>query len=194
MKEKHVLADLFFSFARIGFFTFGGGYAMISIIEDVFVERKKWLTHEEMMNLTVVAESTPGPIAVNCATYLGYSKGGFPGAALATFGVVLPSFLIIYMISLFMDNFLEITLVANAFKGIKIGVGLVIIQAAVKLMGQMKQDLLAKIFLACAFVVLLLINFFALKVSSALVMVTGGVLSLLLYVAGNKRKKGGEKA
>ena len=191
MKEKHVLMDLFFSFAKIGLFTFGGGYAMISIIEDLFVERKKWLTHEEMMNLTVVAESTPGPIAVNCATYLGYSKAGIPGAALATFGVVLPSFVIIYLISLFLDNFLDITIVANAFKGIKIGVGLVIVQAGINLMKQMKKGILPKAFLFCAFTALLLINIFSWNFSSAFVMMIGGALSLLIYVAG--KRKDGEK-
>ncbi len=85
----------FFTFAKIGLFTFGGGYAMISIIENNCVERKKWMTHDEMMNMTVIAESTPGPIAINCATFVGYKRAGIMGAVISTFGVVLPSFFVI---------------------------------------------------------------------------------------------------
>ena len=95
-----MLLTLFIIFAKIGMFTFGGGYAMISIIEDICVRQKQWITHEEMMNMTVVAESTPGPIAINCATYIGYKQRGFVGAIVATLGMITPSFLIIYLISL----------------------------------------------------------------------------------------------
>ncbi len=75
----NILLDLFLAFAKIGLFTFGGGYAMISLIENVCVEKKKWITHDDMMNVTVIAESTPGPIAINCATFVGYGRKGFPG-------------------------------------------------------------------------------------------------------------------
>ena len=114
----HILLDLFLTFAKIGLFTFGGGYAMIAMIENHCVERKGWISHDDMMNVTVIAESTPGPIAINCATFTGYKKAGILGAVTATLGIVLPSFLIIYLISMFLDNFLELTLIANAFKGI----------------------------------------------------------------------------
>ena len=116
------LLDLFLSFFKIGLFTFGGGYAMISIIENTCVEKKKWITHDDMMNVTVIAESTPGPIAINCATFVGYKHAKLPGSIAATLGVVLPSFIIIYIISMFLDNFLEIKIIANAFNGIKIAV------------------------------------------------------------------------
>ena len=92
-----LLWELFITFARIGLFTFGGGYAMISLIENACVENKRWITHDEMMTVTVVAESTPGPIAINCATYVGYRQKGLPGAAAATVGMVLPSFCIIFL-------------------------------------------------------------------------------------------------
>ena len=95
-----ILIELFLTFAKIGLFTFGGGYAMLSIIENICVEQKKWITHDEMMNITVIAESTPGPIAINCATYVGYKKGKLPGAILATLGVAIPSFIIIFVISI----------------------------------------------------------------------------------------------
>lgn len=121
--------ELFFTFVKIGLFTFGGGYAMISMIENNCVEKKAWITHDEMMDVTVIAESTPGPIAINCATFTGYKKAGFLGALVATLGIVAPSFIVIFLISMFLDNFLEITIVANAFKGIKVGVGLLILDA-----------------------------------------------------------------
>ena len=100
-----MIISLFLTFAKIGLFTFGGGYAMISIIENICVEQKNWITHDEMMNVTVIAESTPGPIAINCATYVGYKQKGICGAIAATLGVVLPSFIIIYLISIFLNNF-----------------------------------------------------------------------------------------
>lgn len=102
-----ILLELFLTFAKIGMFTFGGGYAMLSIIENACVERKKWITHEEMMNLVVIAESTPGPIAINCATFVGYKRGKLLGAIAATLGVVLPSFVIIFVISFFLEHFLD---------------------------------------------------------------------------------------
>ena len=117
-KNRGALASLFFTFARIGLFTFGGGYAMIAMIERYCVEEKQWITHDEMMNITVIAESTPGPIAINCATYVGYKQKGFSGALAATIGMILPSFCIIFAISRFLDHFLEITWIAHAFQGI----------------------------------------------------------------------------
>ena len=124
-----ILLELFLTFAKIGLFTFGGGYAMISLIEDVCVDRRGWITHDEMMDITVIAESTPGPIAINCATFVGYRRGGVLGAVLATFGVVLPSFVIIFLIAQVLDNFLAIPLIAHAFGGIKLAVGLLILDA-----------------------------------------------------------------
>ena len=96
--------SLFWTFVKIGMFTFGGGYAMISMIEDICVARKKWITHDEMMDITVIAESTPGPIAINCATYIGYKQKGIPGSIITTLGVVLPSFVIIFLLSSVLDQ------------------------------------------------------------------------------------------
>ena len=141
-----ILMELFLIFAKIGLFTFGGGYAMISLIENNCVEKKKWITHDEMMNITVIAESTPGPIAINCATYVGYKKAGIIGAIISTLGIVLPSFAVIYLISMFLDNFLEITLIANAFKGIKIAVGFLILDAAITMIKKMPKKNIAKNF------------------------------------------------
>ena len=141
------MMELFFTFVKIGLFTFGGGYAMISMIENNCVEKKAWITHDEMMDVTVIAESTPGPIAINCATFTGYKKAGFLGALVATLGIVVPSFIVIFLISMFLDNFLEITIVANAFKGIKVGVGLLILDAAITMINKMQKKKLSPIIL-----------------------------------------------
>ena len=107
---------LFFTMLKIGVFTFGGGYAMIALLENEFVSKKKWLAKDEFLNMAAIAESTPGPIAINAATYIGYKNAGVIGAFLCTLGVCIPSFVIIYAISLFFDVFLSLTVVANAFK------------------------------------------------------------------------------
>ena len=136
----NILTDLFLTFAKIGLFTFGGGYAMIALIEDSCVTRKSWITHDEMMNMTVVAESTPGPIAINCATFVGYKKAGLLGALIATLGIVLPSFAIIFAISMCLDHFLDLPLIASAFKGIKIAVGVLILDAALTMIKKMPSS------------------------------------------------------
>lgn len=181
--------ELFLIFAKIGSFTFGGGYAMISLIENNCVEKKKWITHDEMMNITVIAESTPGPIAINCATYVGYKKAGIIGAIISTLGIVLPSFAVIYLISMFLDNFLEITLIANAFKGIKIAVGFLILDAVITMIKKMP-----KTFMVCSFVTMLIINIFSLDFSSIVLMLIAGVISLVIFmVKGTPKTDGGMK-
>lgn len=184
-----ILLELFLMFAKIGLFTFGGGYAMISVIEHHCVEQKKWITHDEMMNMTVIAESTPGPIAINCATYTGYKQRGFLGALVATFGVVLPSFVVIYIISMFLDDFLELTVVANAFKGIKIAVGILIFNAGITMMKKMKKGLIPRIILAGSFLVMFCVNLFSWSFSSINLMLVAGVFSLVLFVV--QEQKGG---
>ena len=113
--------------------------------------------------MTVIAESTPGPIAINCATFTGYKKAGFTGALTATFGMVIPSFLVIYLISMFLDNFLELTVVANAFRGIKIAVGILILDAAITMIRKMHKKKLPRTIMVCSCIVMLGINIFSLK-------------------------------
>ncbi len=185
-----LLSDLFFSFAKIGFFTFGGGYAMIALIEDACVEKKRWITHDEMMNITVIAESTPGPIAINCATYVGYRQRGFAGALAATVGMILPSFCILFAISVFLDRFLEIAWIAHAFQGIKIAVGLLILDAALKMLKKMPPKAVPRTIAACAFLAMMLINVFSLRISSVALMLTAGAVGLVLFLL--KRPAGKE--
>ena len=177
-----ILMELFLTFAKIGLFTFGGGYAMIALIENACVEKKGWITHDEMMNVTVIAESTPGPIAINCATFVGYKKGGFIGALIATIGMVLPSFLIIYLISMFLDNFLEITIIAHAFKGIKVAVGLLILDAAITMIKKMHKKVLPRAIMLCSFAVMLMINLFAWNFSSISLMLIAAAVSLSIFI------------
>ena len=186
--------DLFLSFAKIGLFTFGGGYAMIALIENTCVEKKRWITHDEMMNVTVIAESTPRPIAINCATFVGYKQKGLLGAVAATVGMVLPSFCIIFLISRFLDNFLEIPWIAHAFLGIKIAVGILILDAAVKMIRKMQKKPLPLTIMICAFLTMLLIDMLALRVSSITLMLIAAAVSLGLFlVRGNAQKAGGTK-
>ncbi len=191
----HLLLDLFLSFAKIGLFTFGGGYAMIALIENACVEKKKWITHDEMMNVTVIAESTPGPIAINCATFVGYKQKGWKGAIAATVGMVFPSFCIIFLISMFLDHFLEITWIANAFKGIRIAVGILIVDAAVKMIRKMLKKPIPLTIMRCSFAAMMLINVFALGFSSISLMVIAAAISLVIFlVQGSPAMKGGEKS
>ena len=188
----NILLDLFLTFAKIGLFTFGGGYAMISMIENNCVERKQWITHDEMMNVTVIAESTPGPIAINCATFTGYKKAGFIGALVATLGIVVPSFVVIYLISMFVDNFLELTIIANAFKGIKIAVGILILDAAVTMIKKMQKKKLPRAIMLCSCVIMLFINIFAWNFSSISLMLIAAVVSLTIFILnGAPEQKGG---
>ena len=188
----NILLDLFLTFAKIGFFTFGGGFAMISMIENVCVEKKQWITHDEMMNITVIAQSTPGPIAINCATFTGYKKAGFLGSLVATLGMIVPSFAVIYLISMFLDNFLELTLIAYAFKGIKIAVGILILDAAVTMIKQMQNKKLPRAIMVCSCLAMLCINLFSLNFSSISLMLVAAVVSLAIFVAsGAPEQKGG---
>ena len=190
----NILLDLFLTFAKIGVFTFGGGYAMLPMIENICVEKKCWITHEEMMNMTIIAESTPGPIAINCATFTGYKKAGFIGALVATLGMAIPSFAIIYLISMFLDNFLELTVIANAFKGIKIAVGILILNAAVNMIKKMHKKILPRTIMVGSCIVMFCINLFAWNFSSISLMLIAVVVSFTVFILnGAPEQKGGEK-
>ena len=186
-----MLLDLFLTFAKIGLFTFGGGYAMISLIENACVEKKQWITHDDMMNVTVIAESTPGPIAINCATFVGYKQKGLIGAMAATVGMVLPSFCIIFLISVFLDHFLEIEWIAHAFMGIKIAVGILILDAAIRMIKKMQKKPMPLAIMGSAFCAMLLIYILALHVSSITLMLIAAVISLAIFLIKQKTGKAG---
>jgi len=113
------MLKLFFVFFKLGLFTFGGGYAMIPMLTEIVVDKEEWLTKDEMLEIIAIAESTPGPIAINMATYVGYKKNKFLGSFLATLGVVIPSLIIIFVISLFFSKMIDNKYIQFVFEGIK---------------------------------------------------------------------------
>lgn len=148
---KNKLWQLFASFFRIGAFTFGGGYAMIPLIQTETVEKRKWITDDDILEIVAIAESTPGPIAINSATFVGYKVAGVAGSVCATFGVVLPSFIIILLISYLLQEFAEITAVKYAFEGIRAGVLALIAGALWKMFKKCPKNVFSYILLAIAF-------------------------------------------
>ena len=193
MKEKHILKDLVVTFFKIGLFTFGGGYAMISLVEDECVGKKHWITHDEMSYLVVLAESTPGPMAINSSTYVGYKMGGMTGSIAATIGVVMPSFIIILIIATFLDRFLDIVWVANAFKGIKVAVGILILNAAIGMMKHIRKEAMPIVILILSTVIMLIVNIFALEFSTIALLTIAGGFTFMLYLIKDKPWKKGEK-
>lgn len=177
---------------KIGMFTFGGGYAMINLLDNEFVERKKWLSSEEFMNLVTIAESTPGPIAINCSTYIGYKKAGFLGALFATLGMCIPSFTIIYLISLFFNQFLAISAVASAFKGIQVCVIFLILSAGLKMLKKIKKSAFNITVMAITFTAMILLSLFSVSFSSIFYILIFGLIGLLIYTVGYLRNKSEE--
>ena len=149
--DKKTLWSLFTTFLKIGGFTFGGGYAMIPLIQKEASEKKGWISEEDILEIVAIAESTPGPIAINSATFVGYRVGGVLGAVCATTGVVLPSLIIISLLSAVLPIFLEWKAVQYAFFGIRAGVLGLVIKALVTMHGKMKKDLVSYIVAVGAF-------------------------------------------
>lgn len=172
---------LFLSFLKIGMFTFGGGYAMIALIEREFVERRGWITHDEFINVAAIAESTPGPIAVNSATYIGYKVGRVPGSIIATAAVCLPSFIVIYIISLFFDAFLELEYVSYAFKGIQICVAYLIISAGLKMLKKLPKTAFNLTLLSLTVILMLAFSLFSVSFSSIFFILIGALAGVTAY-------------
>ncbi len=185
---KKALA-LFFAMFKIGLFTFGGGYAMIAIIERDLVEKKKWIRHEEFMDLIGIAESTPGPIAINSATYIGYKVCGVLGSTFATLGVVLPSLIIIFCISLFFDAFLSLTWVGYAFKGIQACVCFLILNAGIKMFKKLKKTSFNLIITIVTVASFLSVSLFAVNFSSVFFILLGGFVGVVVYLIGYVAKR-----
>lgn len=183
------LIQLFLTFLKIGAFTFGGGYAMIALLEHEFIEKKKWIDKDEFLNMVAVAESTPGPVAINSATYLGYRVGGAAGAALSTLAVSIPSFVIIYIISLFFDRFLSLTYVACAFKGIQVCVVYLIASAGVKMLRGLEKNALSYSIMVVVLVVMTAFSITAVSFSSIFYILISGAVGWLVYMLGRLGKK-----
>ena len=196
MRTLKTLWSLFASMFKIGLFTFGGGYAMISILENEFVEKKNWISHDEFMDLIVIAESTPGPIAINCATYIGYKVGKGIGAVVATLGMVIPSFSIIYLISLFFNQFLSITWVSSAFRGIQVCVVFLILSAGLKMLKKMKKTAFSITTAAVTFVCMVIFWLLGVRFSSIFYILISGCLGLAVWgierATAQKKRPNGE--
>ena len=161
---------------------------MIALLENEFVNKKNWLEKDEFLNVAAIAESTPGPIAINAATYIGYKNAGFIGAAIATLGICIPSFSIIYAISLFFDAFLSFTLVAYAFKGIQICVIFLILSAGLKMLKHMKKTAFNIIIISTTLICMVVFSLFAIKFSTIFYILICGVCGVTVYLI-NKIKK-----
>ena len=183
------LGTLFFTFFKIGLFTFGGGYAMIALLEEEFIQRRKWLDKDEFLDMTAIAESTPGPVAINSATYLGYKLAKVPGAATATVAVCLPSFLIIYAISLFFEQFTQLTVIANAFKGIQVCVIYLIFSAGVRMLQALDRSLFSSGVLLSVFLAMTSLSLAGISVSSILLILLSGAAGVAAWLLG-RRKEG----
>lgn len=140
---KNKLLQLFSVFFKIGAFTFGGGYAMIPLMQRETVEKKNWISDEDILEVVAIAESTPGPIAINASTFIGYKVAGFWGSLVATTATVLPSFIIILTISFLLQEFQDFQPVAYAFAGIRAGVLALLIKALVNMYKKMPKNTLA---------------------------------------------------
>ena len=185
--------ELFWIFFKIGLFTFGGGYAMIPQIKEVVIEKKKWISEEEMLDIIAIAESTPGPIAVNSATFIGYKQNKILGSLFATLGVILPSFIIIFIISLFFNNFLEYELVQNAFIGIKCAVAFLITKAGYDMFIKIKKTPYNVIAFITIFITLIAFELFSINFSSIFLILIGAMFGLLLFSLPTIKKDGEEK-
>jgi len=193
MKSK-TIPTLFFTMLKIGLFTFGGGYAMIALLENEFVTKRGWLEQEEFLDVAAIAESTPGPIAINSATYIGYKQAGILGSLVATLGMTLPSFCIIYAISLFFDAFLSLTVVACAFRGIQIAVLYLILSAGLRMLKKMKKTPFSWAVLLLTLIGMVTLTLFSVKLSTIVYILTSGVAGVTLWLIQRLRrgKKGGE--
>ncbi len=182
MKKIKSLWQIFIAMFKMGLFTFGGGYAMIGLLENEFINHKKWINGEEFMDLVTIAESTPGPIAINCATYIGYKKEKIIGAIIATLGMCLPSFTIIYLISLFFNQFLAISWVNSAFKGIKMCVIFLILSAGYKMLKKIEKNRWNILIVSMTFLCMLIFSLLAIRFSSIFYILMSGSIGLFIYI------------
>ena len=183
------LMTIFLAFLKIGAFTFGGGYAMIALLENELIEKKKWIEHDEFLNMVAVAESTPGPIAINSATYIGYHLAGFSGATVATLAVCIPSFLIIYCISLFLERFLSLTYVACAFKGIQVCVIYLILSTGIQMLKTLEKNWMNVCILCAGMAAMLICSVTAVSFSSVFYVLICGAAGVFIYFLQKVRKE-----
>lgn len=179
MKE---LFKLFTTFAKIGTFTFGGGYAMLSLLQKEIVENHKWATEEELLDYYAIAQCTPGVIAVNTATFIGAKKAGIAGGIAATLGVVFPSIVIITVIAAFITHFLEYEIVQHILGGIRAAVAVLIINSVITMGKKSIVDVVCVIIAAVSFLLSLIFS-----LSPILIVIAAAALGLVLRRGGDRK-------
>ena len=189
-KPAKTLLNLFLTFLKLGIFSIGGGPTMLTLLQGELVEKKKWITNDELMEMTALAESTPGPIAINLATYLGYKKGGFFGALLSTLGVIITPFVLMFCISLFLENLLSFEAVKYAFMGVKVGVVFLLLRVTFTLVKSLKKDWFGITLLCVVTTAMILFTIFAINFSAIYFILLGAVLGLLIYGIIPKKRGG----
>ena len=185
--------QLFFTMLKIGCVAFGGGYAIIALLESEFISKHGWVEHDEFMDVVAIAESTPGPIAINVATYIGHKLGGFLGAVIATVGICLPSFGFMYIVSVFYEQFMGITLVAAAFRGIQICVVYLIAAAGLKMLKKMKKTPLNLTLFGVTMLGMITCTLLEIRISSVWFILAAGLVGLTLFFVRTKKKGGAGK-
>ena len=185
-----IILLLFWSTFKIGCFAFGGGYAIIALLENEFITKRKWIDHEEFMDVVAIAESTPGPIAINVATYIGYKVKGILGAVITTVGICVPSFILMYLVSLFYNQFMEISFVAAAFKGIQICVVYLILSAGVKMLKQTEKSVFNIAIISATLVCMVTLSVFAVSFSTIFYILISGAVGVVVYLIGKLRREG----
>ena len=192
MSRGRLMLTLFLQLFKIGAFAFGGGYTIIALLDEEFVKKRKWIEHDEFMSVLAIAESTPGPIAINVATYIGYKLCGWFGSVITTFAVVLPAFSIMYIVSLFYDTFMANAYIAAAFKGVQVCVVYVIGAAGVRMLKKMKKKPLNWCIMAVTVVLMISLNLMGMRISSIIYILSSGLIGLAVYLASFWKKRRAE--
>lgn len=185
--KKASLWDLFFTFCRIGGLTFGGGYAMLPMLQKEVVESRKWATEEELLDYYAVGQCTPGIIAVNTATFIGLKARGIMGAIMATAGVVFPSLVIISVIAGFIANFADLAVVQHAFAGIRVCVSVLVINAIIKLWKSGVKDFVGILIFAAVFLLSVLLD-----LSPVFIVIGAIAAGIAISIAKEKFRKEGK--
>ena len=190
MKNKNnSLLTLFLTCLKVGLFAFGGGYAILALMENEFLEKRKWIEESEFTNVVAIAESTPGPIAVNAATFVGYKIKGFTGSIVATVGVCLPAFSLMLLVSFFYDKFMDIPVIASAFKGIQVSVIFIIGNVGYKMLKKMKKTAFNIAFFILTFLCVITANVFIIHISSVYYILICAVSGLILHLIKAKKAR-----
>ena len=183
-----LLFKLFWAFFKIGIFTFGGGYAMLPMMEKELVEKNHWATKDDLLDFFAVSQCTPGVIAVNTATFIGQIQHGVSGAAMATLGVIVPSFIIITIIAAFINNFADIPVVQHALSGSSLVVCALILASVVKLFKSGVKDIIGIIIFVISFLLMAIFGF-----SPVFVVIPAAVVGIGIKTVSRKTQKGAEK-